>query len=69
MDCGALNSSIINGTVDTSSGTVFMSTAKYTCHIGYILNGTETRTCSTDGIWVPAEPSCDGKYNFRTMRE
>ena len=42
----------------TPSGTTFMSTATYSCNNGYELNGSSTRTCSSDGMWTPAAPIC-----------
>ena len=47
----------------TPSGirTIFMSTATYSCDNGYELNGSSTRTCSSNGMWTPAAPICDRK--------
>ncbi len=58
VDCGALRV-VTNGVVDTSSGTTFMNTATYTCDTGYMLNGTDTRTCQSNAMWSPDEPTCD----------
>ncbi len=60
MDCGPLNN-ITNGVVDTSSGTTFMKTATYTCYLGYMLVGDDSRTCQSNGEWSMAPPVCNGK--------
>ena len=67
VDCGPLT--INNGLVSTSSGTIFMMTATYTCDTGYVRVGSESRTCGasgtsgattlTDGVWSPAAPVCE----------
>ena len=55
VDCGPLGIPV-NGQVDMSSGTTFMSTATYTCNTGYNLIGPISRTCGSDGVWFPAAP-------------
>ncbi len=60
VDCGDLTDPI-NGTVDTSSGTTFNMTATYTCDTGYTLTGYNTRTCGSDGVWMPQAPICNRK--------
>ncbi len=57
VDCEALDNPA-NGTVDTSSGTTFMNTATYTCNPGYTLVGASSRTCTADGDWTTAAPTC-----------
>ncbi|XP_064386238.1 E-selectin-like [Halichondria panicea] len=63
VDCGSLT--IPNGVVDTSSGTTFMMTVTYTCNIGYVRVGSESRTCGASitsgptGVWSPAAPVCE----------
>ena len=64
VDCGPL-ANPSNGAVDTSSGTIFMMTATYTCNTGYNIVGTEIRTCGASitsgptGVWSPAAPVCE----------
>ncbi len=58
VKCGALTNPT-NGTVNTSSGITYQETATYTCANGYILNGTNNRTCQSDALWSFAEPTCD----------
>ncbi len=48
--------------VDLSSRTVFTSIATFTCDTGYTLNGSSFSECRADGVWSPAEPTCNGKY-------
>ena len=53
---------ITNGVV-TPSGTVDGSTAMYTCDVGFIRTGDETRTClrnaaAIPGVWSGSEPTC-----------
>ena len=59
INCGPLTDPD-NGQVDTSSGTIFGSTATYTCDTGYTLSGSQTRTCGADGMWTLSEPFCEG---------
>ena len=35
--------------------------ATYSCGVGYILTGSATRFCGSEGIWLPAAPTCDRK--------
>ena len=60
IDCEPLGNHV-NGQVDMSSGTTFMSTATYTCNAGYDLTGPISRTCGSDGVWSPAAPTCVSK--------
>ena len=62
-NCGPLTHPT-NGQVNTSSGTLFQSTATYTCDIGYTLNGSQSRNCGADEIWMSTEPSCNGKLCY-----
>jgi len=56
VDCGALN--VLNGTVDTTSGTFLTSTAHYSCDAGFWLNGSDFRVCQEDGTWNYSDPIC-----------
>jgi len=56
-DCGVLPG-ILNGSVDLSNGTAYLSTVLYSCDIGYYIVGNSTRTCAADGLWNQAEPFC-----------
>ena len=66
VDCGPLGNPI-NGQVDMSSGTTFMSTATYTCNAGYNLIGPISRTCGSDGVWLPAAPACERKCDHACL--
>ncbi len=59
VDCGPLT--IMNGMVDTTSGTTFMNTATYSCDTGYNLTGEATRMCQANGNWSGSEPTCPCK--------
>ncbi len=60
VDCGSLTDPE-NGQVNTSSGTTIGSTASYSCNNGYTLNGDNTRTCESNGVWSNSQPSCNSK--------
>ncbi len=49
-----------NGQVNISSGTIFGSTATYSCNNGYTLSGSVSRTCGASGFWSGSEPTCEG---------
>ena len=48
-DCGTPNSTV-NGNFSLS-GTVVNSTATYSCHNGFSLEGNATIVCKPDGTW------------------
>ena len=50
---------ITNGHV-LVSGLIPNSTATYSCAIGYLLNGTISRTCQENGEWSGQDPTCEG---------
>ena len=68
VDCDSLNNPV-NGQVDTSNGTTFESVATYRCSTGYTLNGNNSRTCGSDGIWSGPLPTCESKYIFLNIRD
>ena len=41
------------------SGLTPGSTATYSCDEGFALNGTQNRTCQSDGTWSDVAPTCD----------
>jgi hypothetical protein len=57
LACDAL-ASPANGTVSTSNGGTYPSTASYTCDAGYALEGSPTRSCTPDGSWDGTAPTC-----------
>ena len=60
VDCGHPGN-VTNGTVVVSEGTKLRATAKYTCDEGFIPNGTQSRTCGSDGRWSGTTPICAGE--------
>ena len=42
----------------TLSSTTYNSVVTYTCHVGYTLQGTNTRTCQSNGQWSGSVPQC-----------
>ena len=43
----------------TVSTTTPGSTVSYTCELGYILDGLDTRTCLDNGTWTGFDPLCN----------
>ena len=37
----------------------YEDTCNYTCHIGYILNGTDTMSCQSNGSWSGRDNTCE----------
>ena len=58
VDCGGLADPKFGEVV--TSGTMFSSTATYSCNDGYNLVGDTTRTCQASGSWSGSDPSCTG---------
>ena len=56
-DCDVLPK-ILNGSVDLSGGTTYLSTAIYSCDIGHNIVGNNMRTCIDGGLWNETQPSC-----------
>ena len=50
-----------NGAV-TVTGLYQGSTATYTCVPTHELVGESVRTCTSNGLWTPAEPTCARKH-------
>ncbi len=59
--------SLTNGTISYSDGSTNSrpvdTVATYTCGTGYTLNGGNTRTCGSDGVWSGSAPTCQRKWN------
>ena len=64
VTCPELND-IDNGTVMIKRNT-FEGEAIYSCVLGFMIEGSETRVCGADGMWSGSEPSCVRKssYNY-----
>ena len=56
MDCGDLDDPE-NGLV-VLTDIIHRSTATYSCSVGYVLVGEQTRTCQADGNWSGTAPFC-----------
>lgn len=59
INCGDL-SNITNGYVSVTSVT-YGGKAKYTCDLGFAINGSEERTCQANATWSGTDTQCDGK--------
>ena len=59
IDCEPL-SNPVHGRVNTPTGTMFNSLAMYSCNVGYMIAGVSIRVCSTDRVWLPDAPTCQG---------
>ena len=42
------------------SSTTYNSVVTYTCDVGYTLQGSNSRTCQSDGQWSGSVPQCNG---------
>ena len=60
INCAALDHPK-NGFVSSSS-TVEDGTATYSCKPGFVLEGEDTRTCTSAGNWSGTEPTCRSMY-------
>ena len=69
IDCGVLRNPV-NGRVQLPR-TVVGSQAVYSCDMGFVLIGDDTRTCGLDGQWSGSQPSCNpsGEIKFARMHE
>ena len=48
----------------TLSSTTYNSVVTYTCDVGYTLQGSNSRTCQSDGQWSGSVPPCNRKFIF-----
>lgn len=70
QECGTLKNPRYGQVVFT--GTIFGSTATYSCNTGFILVGEQTRTCQANGKWSGRAATCHRKcetsaYTIITM--
>lgn len=54
---------IVNGYIQSSTGSTFGSTATYECFAGSTLTGLATIQCQASGVWSN-RPSCVGEKKF-----
>ena len=57
-DCSFL-ANLPHGSVSYSSGTTYLSVAKFQCQSGYTLSADVNRTCQADKTWSGASPACE----------
>ena len=62
VTCPELND-IDNGTVMIKRNT-FEGEAIYSCVLGFMIEGSETRVCGADGMWSGSKPSCIRKSSY-----
>lgn len=43
------------------------STIHFSCDIGYVLHGSEERTCLANGSWTGRQPECKGKPKIHSI--
>ena len=60
VNCGDLGAPT-NGQ-RTLSSTTYNSVVTYTCDVGYTLQGSNIRTCESDGQWSRSVPQCNGEF-------
>ena len=65
QECGTLKNPRYGQVVLT--GTIFGSTATYSCITGFILVGEQTRTCQANGKWSSRAATCQRKYETSTI--
>ena len=58
VDCGDPGTPT-NGHLNFSSAT-YNSVVTYTCDVGYTLQGSNSRTCQSNGEWSGRVPQCNG---------
>ncbi|XP_011409624.1 PREDICTED: CUB and sushi domain-containing protein 1-like [Amphimedon queenslandica] len=57
-DCGTLD--FDRSTTDVvKNGTGLYAVARYSCIIGYVLQGNSIRTCQTNSMWSGTDPTCE----------
>ena len=42
----------------------FGKSVTYQCNSGFILRGSNTRTCTSSGVWTGVKPTCQGGRDF-----
>ena len=62
LDCGHPGN-ITNGRVRVYEF-LYEKSIRYSCDVGYILNGSSLRTCQPNGTWSGLKPTCEGEYRF-----
>ena len=47
----------------TLSSTTYNSVVTYTCDVGYTLQGSNSRTCQSSGLWNGSVPQCIREFH------
>ena len=55
------NNGVINCSVGDDGVPSYEDTCSYTCNTDYQLNGSDVRTCQSDGSWSGIDATCSGK--------
>ena len=61
IDCGDPGN-LTNGQRSLSR-TTYSNVVTYTCDVGYTLEGSNSRTCKSNGQWSGSVPQCNGMLN------
>ena len=64
MDCGDPGA-LSNGQRSLSS-TTYNSVVTYTCDVGYTLQGSNSRTCQSNGQWSGNVPQCRCEFRSKS---
>ena len=67
IDCGDPGTPT-NGQRSLSS-TTYNSVVTYTCDVGYTLQGSNSRTCQSDGEWSGSVPQCSREFTVTLIFE
>ena len=62
VDCG--NPGTPSNGRRTGSSTTYNSVVTYTCNTGYTRQGSNRRTCQSNGQWSGSLPRCNRKFRF-----
>jgi hypothetical protein len=55
---------IPNGNISTTNGLRVDSIISYKCQEGYTIEGSDTATCTNDGVWSDKTPTCKGTLSL-----
>ena len=59
--------SITNGVLSYTTGTVYQSVASYACDLGYYAIGNASCTCTSNGTWSDVPPICQIMGSLKFM--
>ena len=65
VNCGNKPPPGTNSAEASSTGTTYLSTVTYQCHVGHETSNSLTVTCLASGSWSSTRgPDCTGSYTF-----